>query len=95
MKVIAPPTNWYYQKLSNRKCVRHSLSIGLSNYYWSSSQNSANNAWYANFNNGYMNNNNVNNNNYVRLSASFIIININPLINCTKLYNPEKAFYKD
>ena len=28
----------------------------------------------ANFNNGYINNNNVNNTNYVRLSASFIIL---------------------
>ena len=37
-------------------------------------QNSANNAWNANFNNGYMNNNNVNNNNYVRLATSYIIL---------------------
>ncbi|MCF0126637.1 MAG: hypothetical protein HUJ68_12970 [Clostridia bacterium] len=47
----------------------------LSDWYWSSSQNNTNNAYNANFNNGYMNNNNVNNNNCVRLSASFIIVN--------------------
>ena len=46
----------------------------MRDYYWSSSQNNTNNAYNANFNNGYINNNNVNNTNYVRLSASFIIL---------------------
>ena len=50
---------------------------GLNSWYWSSSQRNTNNAWNANFNNGYMNNNN----NYVRLSTSFIIINIKDLRN--------------
>ena len=76
MKVVAPPNIWYYQKLGQQKLQRLDLLFrGLSNYYWSSSQNNTNNAYNANFNNGYINNNNVNNNNYVRLSASFIILN--------------------
>jgi len=35
-------------------------------YYWSSSEYSATNAWKQNFNNGNQNNNNKNNSNYVR-----------------------------
>ena len=46
-------------------------NFGLSNYYWSSSQSGANNAWYANFNYGCMDYNDVNTNYYVRLSATF------------------------
>ena len=53
---------------------KRNTTYELNDVYWSSSQNNTNNAWNANFNNGYMNNNNVNNNNYVRLSASFIIL---------------------
>lgn len=34
--------------------------------YWSSTENSATNAWNQNFNNGNQNNNNKNNSNYVR-----------------------------
>ena len=46
-------------------------NFGLSNYYWSSSQNSANNAWYAYFIYGSMIGNGVNSSYYVRLSATF------------------------
>ena len=46
-------------------------NFGLSNYYWSSSQYSAYNAWYARFNYGYMFYNNVSYYLYVRLSATF------------------------
>ena len=31
--------------------------------FWSASRNNANNAWYSNGNNGYLNNNNMNNSN--------------------------------
>lgn len=48
-------------------------SKGLSSWYWSSSLHNTNNAYNANFNNSYVNNN-VNNNNYVRLAASFNIL---------------------
>ena len=45
---------------------------GLSSYYWSSSQFNTYNAYYANFDNGYMNNyGNVYSYNCVRLSATF------------------------
>ena len=54
------------------------MGLGLSDWYWSSSQNNTNNAYNTNFNNGYMNNNNVNNNNSARLSASFIILKMLP-----------------
>ena len=80
MKVIAPPNLWYYQKLSN-VCrawrTTWSSGFGVSNNYWSSSQNADNldNAWNANFNNNNFNNNNINNNNYVRLCTSYIILN--------------------
>ena len=46
-------------------------NFGLSYYYWSSSQFSANYAWYARFSYGYMNRNHVNFSTYVRLSATF------------------------
>ena len=46
-------------------------NFGLSYYYWSSSQGSAYNAWYANFINGFMGLNYVSSNFYVRLSATF------------------------
>ena len=46
-------------------------NLGLSGYYWSSSQGSADNAWYATFNNGCMYDNRVDDCDYVRLSATF------------------------
>ena len=46
-------------------------NFGLSNYYWSSSQYSALNAWYASFINGYMFYLSVDGYHYVRLSATF------------------------
>lgn len=46
-------------------------NFGLSNYYWSSSQSSADFAWYADFNDGFMNRIRVNYFLYVRLSATF------------------------
>jgi hypothetical protein len=41
------------------------------NNYWSSSENSSNNAWKQNFNNGNQNNNNKNNNKRVRAVRGF------------------------
>ena len=41
------------------------------NNYWSSTENSANNAWNVNFNNGNVNNNNKTNNRYVRAAFAF------------------------
>lgn len=46
-------------------------SKGLSDWYWSSSQNYTGSAWSANFDSGYMGTNVVSNSNYVRLSATF------------------------
>ena len=45
--------------------------FGLSGWYWSTSQYDAHNAYYADFNLGYMNNNFVVNINCVRLSTTF------------------------
>ena len=46
-------------------------NFGLSSHYWSSSQSSANSAWCAGFNSGFMGSRYVNNGSYVRLSATF------------------------
>ena len=46
-------------------------NFGLRHWYWSSSQGSANSAWYARFSLGSMDNSDVNGNYYVRLSATF------------------------
>lgn len=47
-------------------------NFGLSTHYWSSSQDSANSAWYAGFYDGYMRSSSVNNHYFfVRLSATF------------------------
>lgn len=46
-------------------------SLGLSGWYWSSSQRSSTNAWIANFNGGYVNNYGAHTNGYVRLATSF------------------------
>ena len=46
-------------------------NFGLSDYYWSSSQDNAYGAWYARFDGGYMSGNGANGGNYVRLSATF------------------------
>ena len=46
-------------------------SLGLSNWYWSSSQYSSTNAWLANFNNGYVLNSYVSSTTYVRLATTF------------------------
>ena len=65
------------------------VRYAVSDWYWSSAQNNTNNAYNANFNNGYMNNNNVNNNNYVRLAASFIILKI---LKIKSLSNTERLY---
>ncbi|MBA7677637.1 hypothetical protein ES703_85897 [subsurface metagenome] len=51
----------------------HQQGVGgfADNNYWSSSENSANNAWKQNFNNGNQNNNNKNNTNRVRAVRAF------------------------
>ena len=46
-------------------------SYGLSDWYWSSSQNNAYRAYRARFNTGYIGFDSVNSNTYVRLSATF------------------------
>ena len=46
-------------------------NLGLSSFYWSSSQSSASNAWGADFISDYMSYSNVNLEGYVRLSATF------------------------
>lgn len=46
-------------------------NFGLSDYYWSSSQDSANRAWFAYFFNGFMYSSFINYYGYVRLSATF------------------------
>ena len=46
-------------------------NYGLKNYYWSSAQGNAYDAYSAYFSNGNMGSNNVNNFDYVRLSATF------------------------
>ena len=55
----------------DRSNEKYYVNLNLSNYYWSSSQNSANRAWFANFCDGYTNYSGVTNNNSVRLSATF------------------------
>ena len=46
--------------------------LGLSHYYWSSSQNGTSSAWFANFFGGFMDDRiNVDRNGYVSLSATF------------------------
>ena len=47
------------------------VKFGLKDWYWSSSQGNAYNAWYAGFRNGYMTYDNVFSRSYVRLSATF------------------------
>ena len=59
--------------LINDKITRRGIAKGLV-FVQEDLNNNTNNAYNANFNNGYINNNNVNNNNYVRLSVSFIIL---------------------
>ena len=49
----------------------YSSDFGLQNWYWSSSQGIANNAWVAGFDNGYMSDSNVSNTRYVRLASTF------------------------
>ena len=44
---------------------------GLADWYWSSSQNNSDCAWYANFRNGYMYYDYVYGHYYVRLGATF------------------------
>ena len=46
-------------------------SLGLSGWYWSSSQSSSANAWVAYFNNGYVRSRSAHNNGYVRLATTF------------------------
>ena len=46
-------------------------SRGLSAYYWSSSQDGTNRAWFASFYNGFMSDNNVNDFRCVRLGMTF------------------------
>ena len=54
-------------------CVSACLSF-VADYHWSSTEDSATNAWKLNFNNGNQNNNNKNNNNYVRAFRKWLII---------------------
>lgn len=54
-------------------CKDQTDSIFSSSNYWSSGENSNNNAWNVNLNNGNVNNNNKNNNNYVRLAFAFCV----------------------
>ena len=49
----------------------YNITYGLSQYYWSSSQFNPYDAWYVNFNIGYMYTYDVINNNYVRLGVTF------------------------
>ena len=51
--------------------ARNYENFGLSNYYWSSSQNSTNSAWNAYFSEYLMDYGRVDNNYYVRLGATF------------------------
>lgn len=46
-------------------------SLGLSSWYWSSSQHSSTTAWIANFRRGYVNDNLAHSNNCVRLATTF------------------------
>ncbi len=50
---------------------KDSSNFGLQSWYWASSQYGANNAWLANFDNGYMNYNDVGFTNCVRLASTF------------------------
>ena len=46
-------------------------SLGLSSWYWSSSQHSSTTAWIANFSHGSVGNNDARNGHYVRLATTF------------------------
>ena len=72
-------TGWYVPSRGEWAAFASQLGItksnytnyGLSRFYWSSSQRTADYAWGADFGNGYVYNNYVSSNSYVRLGTTF------------------------